>query len=81
MGTGIRTGTGARPARALGKPYLDGDCFTAGDLMMASVLRIPHYTDLVTSDGRLAGYLERCTARPAFERALAAQIGDFRDAA
>lgn len=69
-------------SKSLGdKPYLDGDRFTAGDLMMASVLRIPHYTDLVTSDERLAGYLERCTARPAFERALAAQIGDFRDAA
>ena len=63
------------------KPYLDGERFTVGDLMMASVLRIPRHTDLVTSDGRLAAYVERCTARPAFERAHAAQMSDFRAAA
>ena len=63
------------------KLYLDGDRFTAGDLMMTTVLRILGYTDLVTSDPRLAAYIERCTARPAFRRALDAQIGDFRAAA
>ncbi|MGH9865396.1 MAG: glutathione S-transferase family protein [Candidatus Acidiferrales bacterium] len=63
------------------KPYLDGDCFTAGDLMMSTVLRILHHTDIVTSDRRLAAYVERCTARPAFRRALDAQLGDFRQAA
>ncbi len=64
-----------------GKPYLDGDRFTAGDLMMSTVLRILNYSDLVKSDARLWAYLERCTARPAFKRALDAQLGDFRDAA
>jgi len=63
------------------KPYLDGERFTAGDLMMTTVLRILDYTDIVTSDPRLARYIERCTSRPAFTRALAAQIGDFRKAA
>jgi glutathione S-transferase len=63
------------------KPYLDGDRFTAGDLMMTTVLRILRHTDIVTSDPRLAAYIERCTARPAFKRALDAQIGDFRAAA
>ncbi len=63
------------------KPYLDGDRFTAGDLMMTTVLRILNHTDIVTSDKRLAAYIERCTARPAFKRALAAQIGDYRQAA
>ncbi|HMF20851.1 MAG TPA: glutathione S-transferase family protein [Pseudolabrys sp.] len=63
------------------KPYLDGERFTAGDLMMATVLRILHRTDIVTSDKRLAAYIERCTARPAFQRALNAQLGDFREAA
>jgi glutathione S-transferase len=67
---------------ALGdKPYLDSDRFTAGDLMMTTVLRILGHTDLVTSDPRLAAYVERCTARPAFQRALDAQLGDFRHAA
>jgi glutathione S-transferase len=69
-------------SKALGdKPYLDGDRFTAGDLMMATVLRILGHTDIVTSDRRLAAYLERCTARPAFKRALDAQMADFKVAA
>lgn len=69
-------------SKALGdKPYLDGDRFTAGDLMMSTVLRILAHTDIVTSDSRLAAYVARCTARPAFQRALAAQLGDFRKAA
>ena len=69
-------------SKSLGdKPYLDGDRFTAGDLMMSTVLRILHHTDIVTSDQRLAAYVERCTARPAFRRALDAQLGDFRQAA
>lgn len=66
-------------AAALGdKPYLDGDRFTVGDLMMSTVLRI--MPPLVT-DPRLAAYVERCTGRPAFQRALDAQMGDFSDAA
>ena len=69
-------------SKSLGdKPYLDGDRFTAGDLMMTTVLRILKHTDIVTSDKRLAAYIERCTARPAFKRAFDAQIGDFRQAA
>ena len=63
------------------KPFLDGERFTAGDLMMTTVLRILENTDIVASDKRLAAYLERCTARPAFKRALEAQMGDFRKAA
>ena len=69
-------------SRSLGdKPFLDGDRFTAGDLMMATVLRILHRTDIVSSDKCLRDYVERCTSRPAFKRALEAQLGDFRDAA
>jgi glutathione S-transferase len=69
-------------SRSLGdKPYLDGERFTAGDLMMTTVLRILEQTDIVTSDRGLAAYVDRCTARPAFKRAFDAQIGDFRAAA
>ena len=69
-------------SKALGdKHYLDGDRFTAGDLMMTTVLRILKHTNIVASDKRLAAYIERCTARPAFQRALNAQLGDFRKAA
>jgi len=49
--------------------------------MMTTVLRILRHTDVVTSDKRLAAYVERCTARPAFKRAMDAQLGDFREAA
>jgi glutathione S-transferase len=63
------------------KSYLDGERFTAGDLMMATVLRILGHTDLVARDARLAAYLERCTGRPAFARAYEAQMRDFRQAA
>src|ERR1700751_5036434 len=69
-------------SKSLGdKPYLDGDRFTAGDLMMTTVLQIIRHTDIVTGDQRLAAYVERCAARPASRRALAAQIGDFQQAA
>jgi glutathione S-transferase len=40
-------------SKSLGdKPYLDGDCFTAGDLIMTTVLRILKHTDIspATSD-------------------------------
>jgi glutathione S-transferase len=66
-------------AKALGdKPYLDGDQFTAGDLMMTTVLRI---VPTLVTDPRLTAYVERCTARPAFRRAYEAQMGDFSQAA
>src|SRR5215510_12079528 len=69
-------------SKSLGdKPYLDGDRFTAGDLMMTTVLRILKHTDIVTSDRRLAAYIDRCIARPAFKRAFDSQIGDFKLAA
>jgi glutathione S-transferase len=66
-------------AEALGdKPYLDGAHFTAGDLMMTTVLRI--MPDLIVNP-RLAAYVERCTSRPGFKRALDAQMSDFKQAA
>ncbi len=66
-------------AKVLGsKLYLDGERFTAGDLMMTTVLRI---LPALITDERLAAYVQRCTARPAFRRALDAQMGDFTQAA
>ncbi len=64
---------------ALGdKPFLDGERFTAGDLMMTCTLRTLHYTDIVAGYKNLVAYVERCTARPAFKRALEAQLADLR---
>lgn len=61
-----------------GGDYLE-DQFTAGDLLMATVLRILRHTDLVASMPVLATYLARCEARPAFQKALAAQMAVFAD--
>jgi glutathione S-transferase len=67
-------------AKNLGrKPYLDGERFTAGDLMMSTVLRI--LPDITAKHAPLAEFVARCTARPAFKRALDAQIGDLEAAA
>ncbi|MES2054708.1 MAG: glutathione S-transferase family protein [Pseudomonadota bacterium] len=58
--------------------YLEGR-FTAGDLIMATVLRNLRHTGLVAEHANLAAYLARCEARPAFQRALAEQLADFDD--
>jgi glutathione S-transferase len=68
----------SRLAAALGeKEYLEGR-FTCGDLMMTTVLRILHGKDLIERHDNLAAYRARCEARPAFQRALAAQLADFK---
>lgn len=59
------------------KAFLEGGSFTAGDLMMATVLRILRHTDLVTADAVFGPYLARCEARPAFQRPRRA-IGGVR---
>lgn len=67
-------------SKALGENlYLDGDRFTAGDLMMCSVLRI--MPELTNEHANLKAFVERCTSRPAFKRAYDAQMGDFKKAA
>ena len=64
---------------ALGdKDYLE-DRFTAGDLMMTTVLRILRHTQLVEEHPNLAAFKARCEARPAFQRALEAQMAPFRE--
>jgi glutathione S-transferase len=54
--------------------WLEGE-FTAGDLLMISVLRRPAATPLL--DERLAAYVARGEARPAFKRAFDAQQALF----
>jgi len=63
-----------------GKDYLEGR-FTVGDLMMADVLRILDHTDLLRGYPRLSAYKRRCEARPAFQRAMKAQLDGFKNAA
>lgn len=68
-------------ADALGdKDYLEGR-FTVGDLMMADVLRIIDATGIVDEFPALKAYKARCEARPAFQRAMKAQMEGFANAA
>jgi glutathione S-transferase len=46
---------------------------------MTSVLRILRHTDLVGGRATLESYRLRCEARPAFQRALAAQLAPFAE--
>lgn len=62
------------------KEYLE-DRFTAGDLMMASVLRGLDGNPLMDEQPGIARYYARCIARPAFQAALAAQLADFTEEA
>lgn len=69
-------------AAALGDgPWLDGDSFTAGDLMMVAVLRQVSRIGALDRHPTLADYVARGEARPAFARALAAQMDDFEQRA
>ncbi len=71
-----RTRLGALAAWLDGRDYLE-DRFTAADLLMSTVLRIPRHTDLVAQFPVLDAYHRRCEARPAFQKALADQMADF----
>ena len=59
------------------REHLVADRFTAADLLMTSVLRILRNTDLVEQRPSLAAYRERGEARPAFKKALDAQLAAF----
>lgn len=63
--------------RLAGREWLE-DRFTAADLLMVTVLRNLRYTDIVSADPVLGLYVARGEARPAFQRALAAQLESFK---
>ena len=63
----------------LGEREFLEDRFTAGDLLMATVLEILRGTDLLREVPALDAYRQRCKARPAYERALAGQMAAFAE--
>ena len=66
----------------LGKhEYLEAGRFTVADILMVTVLRNLRHCDLVAQYPALDAYLKRCEARPAFKRALDAQMSDFEEKA
>ena len=60
------------------REYLEGR-FTAGDIVMSTVLRDLGDTAILSKFPTLASYRARCEARPAFARAIDAQLKDFRE--
>ena len=59
-----------------GKDWLAGS-FSIADIAMAMVLTNLRHTQMIAEYPNLAAYLDRAFARPAYQRALAAQIADF----
>ena len=57
--------------------WLEGDHFTIGDLIMVTVLRLADRGGLIDPGSKLAAYIKRAEARPAFERALADHLAPF----
>jgi len=45
---------------------------------MTTVLRIPRHIDLISARPALHSYVERCEARPAFQRAIGRQMAGYR---
>jgi glutathione S-transferase len=52
-------------------------CFTAADILMATVLRFIKHTDLLAGFPTLTAYVKRCAARPAFVAALQDQMSGY----
>ena len=73
----IRTRLGALSVRLGEAEWLDG-AFSAGDLLMVSVLQRLGSSDLLEPYPNLTAYVARGAARPAYRRAFEAQLAVFR---
>jgi glutathione S-transferase len=62
-----------------GADWLDGD-FSAGDLLMVTVLRRLNSSGLLGEFPSLSAYIARAEARPAYQRAFADQLAVFTGA-
>ncbi|MFE0757218.1 glutathione S-transferase family protein [Inquilinus sp. NPDC058860] len=72
----IRTRLGHLSRRLGDAEWLDG-AFSAGDLLMVTVLRRLQGSDLLEAHPNLSAYVARGEARPAYKRAFAAQLAVF----
>lgn len=73
----IRNRLAALSVRLGEADWLDGD-FSAGDLMMANVLLRARGSGVLQEFANLTAYLARAEARPAYQRAFAAQLEVFK---
>ena len=74
----VRDRLGCLSNRLGAADWLDGE-FNAGDVLMVLVLRRLDGTGIVEEYKNLAGYVARGEARPAYQRAFAAQAAVFTD--
>ncbi|KYK47413.1 glutathione S-transferase [Bradyrhizobium liaoningense] len=72
----VRVRLGELSRRLGGADWLDGT-FSAGDLMMVTVLRRLNTSGLLAEFPEIAAYVARGEARPAFRRAFDAQLAVF----
>ncbi|MDA9532184.1 glutathione S-transferase family protein [Bradyrhizobium sp. CCBAU 25338] len=72
----VRVRLGELSRRLGGADWLDG-AFSAGDLMMVTVLRRLNASRLLDEYPEIAAYVARGEARPAFRRAFDAQLAVF----
>ncbi|MBR0904827.1 glutathione S-transferase family protein [Bradyrhizobium liaoningense] len=75
----VRVRLGELSRRLGGADWLDG-AFSAGDLMMVTVLRRLNTSGLLDEYPDIAAYVARGEARPAFRRAFDAQLAVFNAA-
>lgn len=73
----VRVRLGELASRLGESEWLDR-AFSAGDLLMVSVLRRLEGSGLLEKYPNLVAYMERAKARPAFKRAFAAQLEVFK---
>lgn len=59
-----------------GRDYLAGD-FSAADILMTTVVRLLDGMGYVERFAHLTAWRDRCTARPAYRKALADQVAQF----
>lgn len=62
------------------RKWLVAGDFTVADLFMADILRIPATNGMLDDLPQLAAYVERATARPAFNRAMADHMAHWHAA-
>jgi glutathione S-transferase len=72
----IRDVLGDLSARLGDAPWLEGE-FSAGDLLMVTVLRRAESSGLLDEYPNVRDYVARAVARPAYQRAFAAQLAVF----
>lgn len=74
----IRTRLDDLSARLGDNDWIDGD-FSAGDIVLMTVLRRLRSSGILESYSNLTAYIARCEARPAYQRAFADQLAVFEE--